>query len=135
MMRGLIAVVLGMQLLAGCFLRPGAPEARAELFIETLINTPQAQDELAIIAELPPQTGAEALVEGVAARAGLKYLQARARLGARIRVDASDSRLTGDQQQVNVNAREGYTGGEVVRFHVHLARRDDEWRVTQVTSE
>lgn len=127
-----VAVLLAVLLATGCTLRPGSPEARAELFLDKLITSPQDTGELAALAALPAG-GADALVEGVAARAGLAYLRARARLGARIRVDAGDGQLQGDVQTVSVNAREGYTGGEAVRFQVELKQRDSEWQVTRVT--
>ena len=129
------AVLWAALLITACTFRPGTPEARAEFFIEKLVTAPQETEELAAVAVLPPASGADVLVEGVAARAGLAYLRARARLGAKIRVDVSDSLQRKDRQTVTVTAREGYTGGDVVRFRVHLERRDDEWRVTMVTSD
>jgi hypothetical protein len=132
---GTVSLLLAIVLFSACSLRPGAPEARAELFIEKLIASPQETGELAALAALPATGGADALVEGVAARAGLAYLRARARLGAKIRVDAGDSHAQGGVQTVSVNAREGYTGGDVVRFRVELKQRESEWRVTRVTTE
>ena len=128
------ALLLAALLPTACSLRPGAPEARAEFVIEKLITAPQDTAELAEVAVLPA-AGPDALVEGVAARAGLAYFRARARLGARIRVDASDSHQQGDRQTVSVNAREGYTGGDVVRFRVHLAQDESGWRVTRITTD
>lgn len=129
------AILLAAILFTACSMRPDAPVERAEFFMQKLVTAPHMTEELGEVAVLPLEGGAEALVEGVAARAGLSYFRARARLGAKIRTHASDSNARGDQMVVSVDVREGFAGRDVVRFRVHLVQQESGWRVTRVTTD
>lgn len=115
--------------------RSGVPERRAEAFIEQMIIAPDATDELGALADLTPGARPDALVDGVAARTALAYLRTRARLGARVRINAKDGQMLDDHRQVTVTAREGLAGVEALRFQVTLVQREDEWRVARVSAE
>jgi len=127
------ALILAAILLTACSMRPDAPTERAELFLEKLVMAPHETAELGALAVLPSTGDVDALVDGIAARAGLAYFRARARLGADIQARASDSSVRDDQMVVSVDVREGYTSGDVVHFRVELIKQESGWRVTRVT--
>jgi hypothetical protein len=124
--------------LAGCNLRPSAPESRAEYFVEKFIRTPQAADDLRAVTALAAGESPEALAGDPHTRTAIQYLRARERLGAALGFHVSGTRSAApDRKQVTVTVSEGLAvgGAEAVRLQVELTRRDSDWIVTRLSAD
>jgi hypothetical protein len=122
-------------LVAGCNLRPSAPESRAEYFIKKSILEPQAVDDLRAVAQLNEGESPETLLGDLPTRTAVAYLRARARLGTKIGAHVSGvTETTAGRKLVNVVVTEGVAigGAEPVRFQVEMQRFDADWRVVSV---
>lgn len=127
----------GLAGLAACGLRPSAPESRAEYFVQKLVQSPEATDDLRAVTQLAAGEGPDSLVQDVPTRTALTYLRARARLGAKLGFHvAGASRSEPERRVVEVVASEALAvGADTVRFQVELQKLDGDWRVVHLHAD
>ncbi len=133
----LLAGMACLMLLAGCNMRPNAPESRAEYFVEKMLLETQT-DELRSLTTLAPDQGLDALITDIPTRTAMTYLRNRQRLGAQFGFHvAGQARVADDRKTVSVAVTEGITVGaaETVILRVDLVHLDDEWRVARLRAD
>ena len=123
--------------LAGCHLRPSAPESRATYFVEKMVREPAAADDLRAVVWLADGQQPEALVADLPTRTAMTYLRTRHRLGASLDFGSSVRASSGAARKtVQVTVREpGAKLVDPVQFEVELEKRDSEWRVTRLYTD
>ena len=130
-----IACVAGV---AGCNLRPSAPESRAEYFVEKFIREPQAADDLRAVTQLAEGQSPDDLVTDLTTRTAVTYLRDRARLGAKLGFHVTGmAQARAGNMKVNVIVNEGVAVGaaDEVRFEVELQKSGQDWRVTRLHAD
>ena len=125
-------------LLAACNAVWNAPEGHASDFIQTLVTTPAATQELREFANIAPDRNPEDLLDGLSARVAVDFLRAKEAQGASLDFSRGQvQRLDAARRVVEVHV--GYApaeGGErnQIQFQV-LMEKDDQgrWRIDRIT--
>ncbi len=138
---GKTARYLGAMLLlvlTACHSLWGAPEGRAQDFIEALVTAPTDTQKLREIANVAPDRKPEDLVDDLSARVALDFLRAKQAQGTTLKFDQGEDRRTGDARHavtILVAYRQpGTQSYDQVSFQVLVEKdKEGQWRITRVS--
>lgn len=133
-----VGSLLVLVLLVACDAVWNAPEGHARDFIQTLVMTPAAIQQLRTLANITVDRNPEDLLDGLSARVAVDFLRAKEAQGVTLDFGHGEVQRTAATQQV-VGVRVAYVPAESganseIRFQVDMEKDDQgRWRIARVT--